>query len=64
MTARAATDWLFEACHPAPAREFSTWTAKNPKTRSTSAQPMSTRRKWVAAQGTESGERAGAGPVT
>ena len=33
MMARAATDWLFEACHPAPASAFSTWTAKIPKTR-------------------------------
>ena len=48
-TARAATDWLFDACHPAPASAFSTWTAKIPNTRSTSSQAMSTRRKWVAA---------------
>src|SRR5664280_439893 len=45
MTARAATDWLLEACHPAPASAFSTWTAKNPKTRSTRSHAMSTLRK-------------------
>lgn len=50
MMARAATDWLFEACHPAPASAFSTRTAKMPKTRTTSSQAMSTLRKWVAAQ--------------
>ena len=50
MTARAATDWLFDACQPAPASAFSTWMAKNPKTTSTRSQATSTRRKWVAAQ--------------
>jgi len=48
ITARAAMDWLLEACHPAPARALSTCTAKNPNTISTSSHPMSTRRKWVA----------------
>ncbi len=49
MMARAATDWLLEACHPAPASALSTWTAKNPKTRTTKSHAMRTRRKWVAA---------------
>ena len=49
MMARAATDWLFDACHPAPASAFSTWTAKIPKTRTTRTHAMSTLRKWVAA---------------
>ena len=50
MMARAATDWLFEACHPAPASAFSTWMAKKPKPRSTRSHATSTRRKCVAAQ--------------
>ena len=45
MIARAATDWLFEACHPAPASAFSTWTAKTPKTSNTRSHAMSTVRK-------------------
>ena len=49
MTARAATDWLPEACHPAPASALSTWTAKKPKATMTRSHATSTRRKWVAA---------------
>ena len=45
MMARAATDWLLDACHPAPARTFSTWIAKNPKTRRTKVHAISTLRK-------------------
>src|SRR5450631_4262148 len=49
MMARAATDWLPEACHPAPASALSTWMAKKPKATMTKSQATSTRRKWVAA---------------